>query len=337
MSGERQGPRVLVTDYAWPTLDPEKEILGRIGASLIVASTGEEDELVEMAPQADAILTCWKAVSTRTIREAPRCQIISRYGIGLDNIDIPFATEQGVIVANVPAYCLEEVTDQALALLLASARKVVLFDREAKAGRYGMAPGRPIFRIRGRTLGIVGFGKIGRTLGRKARAFGLKVAAFDPYLDDSSVREHDAEPMDLDRLMEVSDYISIHVPLNAETHHLFSREAFRRMRPEAFLINTSRGAVVDTAALVEALDAGEIAGAGLDVLPQEPPEPGDPVVLHPKIIITPHTSFYSQESLLELQTTAAQQVADVLSGRVPDWVVNPDVLRRPNLRASINR
>ena len=241
------------------------------------------------------------------------------------------------MVTNVPAYCLEEVTDQAFALLLASARKVVLFDREAKAGRYGMAPGRPIFRIRGRTLGIVGFGKIGRTLGRKARAFGLKVAAYDPYLDDSSVREHGAEPMNLERLMEVSDYISIHVPLNDETHHLFNRDAFRRMRPEAFLINTSRGAVVDTAALVEALDAGEIAGAGLDVLPQEPPDPDDPVVLHPKIIITPHASFYSKESLLELQTTAAQQVADVLSGKVPDWVVNPGVLSRPNLRASIDR
>lgn len=335
MSKGRQVPRVLVTDYAWPTLDPEKEILGRIGASLMVASTGEEDELVEMAPRADAILTCWKAVSTRTIRAAARCRIIARYGIGLDNIDIPFATEQGVIVTNVPAYCLEEVTDQALALLLASARKVVLFDREAKAGRYGMAPGRPIFRIRGRTLGIVGFGKIGRTLGRKARGLGLKIAAFDPYLDDAAVREQGAEPMKLDRLMEVSDYISIHVPLNNETHHLFNRGAFRRMRPEAFLINTSRGAVVDTAALVEALDAGEIAGAGLDVLPQEPPDPDDPVVLHPKIIITPHASFYSQESLLELQTTAAQQVADVLSGKVPDWVVNPDVLGRPGLRATI--
>ena len=327
---------VLITDYAWATLEPEKEILLKVGASLIVAKAGNEDELIKLAPKADAILTCWQPVTARVIQRAGRCQIIGRYGIGLDNIDITLATKQGIVVTNVPAYCIEEVTDHVMALLLALARKVVLFDRNAKEGCYGLEPGRPIFRIRGKTLGIIGFGRIGRTLARKSHAFGLKVVAFDPYLTKECVTDHDIQLINFNQLLERSDFISIHVPLSEETHHLFGHKAFQKMKPGSFLINTSRGAVVHPTALINALDANEIAGAALDVLSVEPPDLHDPAVHHPKIIVTPHSAFYSQESVLDLQKTAAQQVADLLSGKVPESVVNSQVFQNPNLRALIN-
>jgi D-3-phosphoglycerate dehydrogenase len=328
--------KVLVSDYAWKDLEIERSILARVGASLLVSETGAEDELTSLAAEADGILTCWKSVTANVIRAARTCVAIGRYGIGLDNIDVAEATRQGIVVTNVPSYCVEEVSDHALALLLSLARKVTFYDRAIKSGVYDLQAGTPLFRVRGRTLGIVGFGKIGTTLYHKARGLGLKVIVYDPYIDRASLGGFELEVVDFPGLLERSDFISIHVPLTPETRGLFNLAALRRMKPHAFLINTSRGQLIDAEALREALDQGIIAGAGLDVLPIEPPAPGDPLIGHPRTIITPHAAFNSEESLIELRDTAATQMAAVLGGTRPENIVNPEVLKQANLRAKFH-
>jgi len=328
--------RVLVSDYAWKDLEIERAILASEDASLLVSATGTEDELTALAPEADGILTCWKPVTAKVIQAALQCIAIGRYGIGLDNIDVAEATRHGIVVTNVPSYCVEEVSDHALALLLSLARKVTFFDRAIKSGVYDLQAGTPIFRVRGRILGIAGFGRIGRALYHKARGLGLNVIVFDPYVNRASLSSFEVEVVDFPRLLERSDFISIHVPLTPETRGLFNLAALRQMKPQAFLINTSRGQLIDAKALREALDEGIIAGAGLDVLPVEPPATDDPLVGHPRTIITPHAAFNSEESLVELRETAARQMAAVLCGTRPENIVNPEVLKQANLRAIIN-
>jgi D-3-phosphoglycerate dehydrogenase len=323
---------VLITDYAWDDLHLERQILEKVGASLVVAQKGDEEELVNLAARVDALLTCWKPVTETVIRNAPHCQAIGRYGIGLDNINVEFATEMGIVVTNVPTYCVEEVSEHAMALLLALARKVAFYDRSIKRGIYNLRIGTPLYRVNGQTLGIVGFGSIGRSLCRKARAFGLKIIVYSPRTEGASVKDFDVELVSFRDLLRRSDFVSIHAPLTQGTHHLFDSESLREMKPTAFLINTARGDIVDPQALLKALDEGVIAGAALDVLSKEPPDVGDPLVLHPKTVVTPHAAFNSEEALVELRVIAATPVADVLSGKLPKNVVNPRVLTQSNLR-----
>ncbi len=210
------------------------------------------------------------------------------------------------------------------------ARKVTFFDRAIKSGSYDLEAETPLFRVSGKTLGILGYGRIGRRLAQKAQAFGLQVIVFkhSGKTDSESNVEH-ASFLDV---LRRSDFISVHLPLNEETRHLLNSEAFQKMKPSAFLINTSRGGVVDSAALLRALNEGKIAGAGLDVFEQEPPPANDPLVLHPRVIATPHAAFNAEESLEDLRTTAANQMTKLLLGELPEFVVNPKVLRQPNLR-----
>jgi D-3-phosphoglycerate dehydrogenase len=324
--------KVLITDYAWKSLDIERLILGVVGAELLVAESGEEQELMRLAPEADAILTCWKPVTRAVIERASRCVMIGRYGVGLDNIDVGAATEHGIVVTNVPDYCVEEVSDHALALLLACARKAAAYNGAIKGGKYDMRAMVPMFRIAGKTLGIAGAGRIGFALARKAAALGLRVIVYDirPLPVGSGLEQIST----FEELLSRSDFISVHVPLNENTHHLFNRDTLRKMKRTAYLINTCRGGVVDGAALIKALDEGWIAGAGLDVFENEPPPQDDPLIRHPKVVATPHAAFYSEESLEQLQATAAQQVAEMLRGRRPDNVVNPDVFKREWARPS---
>lgn len=328
--------KILVTDYAWNDLEIERRILSRLNATLVPAKAGTENELVALAVDVEGIFTNWKHVSRKVIANAPGCKAIIRYGVGLDNIDVSYATELGIVVANVPNYCLEEVSDHALALLLALARKVTLYDRATKDGIYNLRMGTPFYRLRGKTLGLVGFGKIGRMVCRKAMGLGLKVIT-TRRTASSTTHEESVEVVPFPELLRRSDYISIHVPLTPETRHLFNLKAFQQMKPTAFLINTARGDVIDSIALLKALDGGLISGAALDVLPKEPPDSADPLLLHPKTIVTPHAAFNSEESLEELRTTAASQMLDILSGRMPQFVVNPSVLESSNLRADLRR
>jgi D-3-phosphoglycerate dehydrogenase len=323
---------VLVTDYAWPTLEIEQRVLDAADAALIVAPPDEPGALLRLAPQADAILTCWRPIPPAALDAAARCRIVSRYGIGLDNIPVAHATELGIVVTNVPDFCLEEVADHTLALLLACARRIVSFARATHNGVWDLQAGRPLPRLAEQTLGLVGYGNIGRTVARKARGLGLKVLAYTPRLTAAAAAPWAAATNDLDRLLAESDYVSLHLPLTPATRHLIDARALRRMKPTAYLINTARGAVVDEDALHRALVEGWIAGAALDVLSQEPPRPDHPLLALANVIATPHAAFYSETAIADLQAKAARHVVQALQGQVPDHVVNSTVLEQPNCR-----
>jgi D-3-phosphoglycerate dehydrogenase len=320
---------VLVTDYTWPSTEPEAAVLARAGARLLVAETGEEEELRSLVPQADAILTCFKRVSPEVVRAGVKLEVIGRYGIGVDNIAVDEATRLGIPVTNVPEYCVDEVAEHVLALLLALERGVCAYDAAVREGDWALARGLPMRRIAGRTLGIVGFGRIGQTLARKARGLDLRVVVHSPSLTAGQADELGVEALTLERLAEVSDYVSLHAPLTPATAGLVGREFLRRMKPSAYLVNAARGAIVDQEALVEALREGWIAGAGLDVFVPEHLPRDHPLLSFPNVITTPHVAFFSEESVLELEVKAAENVAAILTGRRPAHVVNPEVLDLP--------
>ncbi len=320
------GPVVLVTDHPWPSLEPEREILSDVDGRLVLAPSGEEDQLIELARDADAILTCFARVTERVVQAAPGLRVIGRYGIGVDNIAVAEATARGILVTNTPSYCTDEVAEHTLALMLTLARRIGAFNQAVHAGNWELASGQPIHRLRGQTLGIIGLGEIGSALAGRARALGLNVLAYHPRRESGSIRDNGAEPVSLRELAERSDFISLHVPLREDTRGLVDAEFLRAMKPTAFLVNTARGAVIDQPALVQALREGWIAGAGIDVVvPERLPE-DDPLLALPNAIITPHVAYYSEESLVDLGTLAAENVAAVLGGREPASIVNPEVL-----------
>jgi D-3-phosphoglycerate dehydrogenase len=259
------------------------------------------------------------------IRQMRHCRVISRFGIGVDNVDLPAATSARIVVTRVPDYCIDEVSDHAMALLLALVRKVPFADSLVQAGHWEMPAVVPIRRIRGKVLGLVGFGKIPQLVTPKAKAFGMKVVAYDPYIPASILKQAEVERVEFAELLQTSDYISIHAPLTAETRNLFDAGAFEKMKPTAYLINTARGSLVDEMALARALDAGQLAGAALDVMVDEPPK-NSPLFGRANVIVTPHTSFYSVEALNELQTKAAEEVVRVLRNERPLTPVNPELL-----------
>ncbi len=320
---------VLVTDYTWPSTAVEAAVLQTVPARLLIAQVGDEDELLRLVPQADAILTCFKKVSPAVVRAGEKLQVIGRYGIGVDNIAVDEATRLGIPVTNVPAYCLDEVAEHALALLLACARNITHYHQAIRAADWRLNAQRPLFRLRGKVLGIIGLGKIGQTLALKAQGLGLKVIAHSPSLDRHIAQQLQVDLVRLDDLLEQADFVSLHVPLNPQTRHLISAERLRRMKPSAILINTARGGLVDSDALAQALAEGWIAGAGLDVFEAEPLDAHHPLLMQPNLIATPHVAFYSEEALVELQTKAAENVAAVLLGRRPAALVNPAVLNLP--------
>jgi D-3-phosphoglycerate dehydrogenase len=317
---------VAVADSVFPNLDPTRVVLSRITAELRLAEQPTPESIVKVARDADAVLVTYAKITADMMRQLPRCRIIARFGIGVDNVDIAAATAAEIVVTRVPDYCIDEVSDHTVALLLALVRKIPLANSRAHAGRWEMSALVPIHRLRGRILGLVGFGRIPQLVAPKARAFGLKVVTYDPYVPLEVASAAGAEKVDFADLVKISDYVSIHTPLMPETQGLFNAEVFRQMKPTAYLINTARGPIVDEAALVHALDAGQFAGAALDVLSQEPPT-GSPLLGRDDVILTPHMSFYSVESLVELQTKAAEEVVRVLSGQMPRNPVNPEALK----------
>jgi D-3-phosphoglycerate dehydrogenase len=320
-------PLIAVADSVFPSLEPAQQVLAGLQARLQLASAATPEAILAVARQADALLVTYAKITGDIIRQLERCQIIARFGIGVDNIDLEAATQAGIVVTYVPDYCVDEVSDHALALLLALARKVTFANQQVQTGRWEMPAVVPLRRLRGRTLGLAGFGKIPQLLTPKAQAFGLKVITFDPYVSAEVIASLGVERVTFDQLLQNSDYISIHAPLTPETHHLFNAQAFQQMKPEALLINTARGPLVDVEALAVALDEGRLAGAALDVLPVEPPPADFPLRGRDNVILTPHTAFYSEEALLDLQTKAAQDVALVLSGGRPKYPLNPQVLK----------
>ena len=319
-------PLIAVSDSVFPNLNPTREVLSRLDAELVLAEKPSPDAIVQVARNADALLVTYAKVTAEMIGQMTRCRIIARFGIGVDNVDIPAATNAGIVVTRVPDYCVDEVSDHTMALLLALVRKIPFANSRAHAGRWEMPAVVPIHRLRGSVLGLVGFGRIPQLVAPKAKAFGLKVISHDPFISQETMNQAGVGKVDFSALVRVSDHISIHTPLGPETRHLFQADVFREMKPTAHLINTARGFIVDEEALAEALDRGHLAGAALDVLSQEPPS-RSPLFGRENVILTPHMSFYSAESLIDLQTRAAEEVVRVLTGQSPRDPVNPEALK----------
>jgi D-3-phosphoglycerate dehydrogenase / 2-oxoglutarate reductase len=319
--------QVGVSDSVFPNLDPAREVLAKIGGELRLAQDSTSEAILRVAADADALLVTYAKITAEMIRRMKRCRIISRFGIGVDNVDIAAATSAGIVVTKVPDYCIDEVSDHAMAMLLALVRKIPYANSLVQEGRWEMPAVVPIHRLRGSVLGLVGFGRIPQLVAPKAQAFGIKVVAFDPYIPLDVMTRAGVEKVEFDELLKRSDYVSIHSPLLPETRHLFNADVFRKMKPTAYLVNTARGPIVDEAALAHALDAQQIAGAALDVLSQEPPA-GSPLFGRNNVILTPHTSFYSVESLVELQVKAAEEVVRVLTKQAPRNPVNPEAVQR---------
>jgi D-3-phosphoglycerate dehydrogenase len=319
---------VAITDYVFPSLEPERAVLAPLGVELRPQQCRSEEEIIALAHDADAILNCYAKMTAHVIEGLRRCRIIARYGIGVDNVDWVVATKAGILVTNVPDYCIDEVSDHALALLLALARHIAAADAAVKSGTWEVVAHAGIRRLRGQALGLLGFGKIARALALKAQPLGMKLLVYDPYLDPAVIARHGAEAVSFEQLLAEADALSIHVPLTPETHNLIGERELALMKPTGFLINTSRGGIVDEQALAAALKENRLGGAALDVLSGEPPPPNHPLRQAPNIILTPHLAFYSRESVIELQTKAAEEVARALRGEPPRSPVNPEVLSR---------
>ena len=311
--------RALFTDRPWGNSDLEREILAPIGVEVIEAPNGDESTLVALAKEADAIATCWAKVTENVIAAAPRCRIICRMGIGLDNIALPAATARGIPVTNIPDYCIEEVADHTLALLLALSRNVGFYHLRTKRGEYDLQAGPPMRRLAGQTLGLLGLGRIGRRVAEKARGLGLRVIAHTRSGDDHGTG---CPMVPLETLFRESDFLSLHAPLTPATRHILDEQALRQMRPHAVVLNTSRGPLIDPEALATALRENRIAGAGLDVFEPEPPDLADPLYGDERVIVTPHAAFVSEDSLIDLRQRVARQIAARLTGSVPENIVN---------------
>lgn len=337
MAAKQTALRVDVTGSS-ANLTKETEELSKIGAEVLGVDCATEDEIIAAAQNADVILTDDGNFSRRVLESLLKCQAVIRYGVGYDTIDVDAATDNNVLVINVPAgeWCDEEVSNQAIALLLASAKKLKALGDLTREGRWGEALEglQPMACIHGQTLGLIACGSIGRMTGEKAQAFGLKVIAYDPYLDKAVAEESGITLMSLPDVLKQSDFISVHAPLMESTYHLVGEKEFAMMKPGAYIINTARGAVIDEQAMIKALKSGKIAGAGLDVFEREPVDPDNPLLKMDNVTVAPHTASYSDFSDELLRTNVGREAARVLSGRWPKNVVNKEVKPKRDLSNS---
>lgn len=313
--------KVVLTDYVWESLDVEKKTLAGL-ADLIALQTKKPDEFLAQAKDCDALLNTYAGpITAEVMAQMPKCKIIARYGIGVDTIDLEAATRAGIIVTNNPTYCIEEVAEHTMALLLTAARKIAFYDRQVRAGRWEVPPGKPMFRLAGSTIGLVGFGNIARQVAIRAAAFGMRVIFSDPFIKAGQFNVP-GEKMELSAMLAEADYVSLHPPLMPQTRQMINDDAFSKMKPSAILINCARGPIVDTDALVRALDARKIAGCALDTTDPEPLPNPHPLRGRENVIINPHAAWYSEQAMVGLQAGAPGEVRRVLSGEWPINVVN---------------
>jgi len=316
--------KVVLTDYVWESVDVERKIIGDLG-ELIPLQTKKPEEFIAQAADCDALLNTYAGpITAEVMAKMPKCRIIARYGIGVDTIDLDAATAAGIIVTNNPTYCIEEVAEHAMALLLACARKVVFYDRMVRAGRWEVPPGKPMIRLAGSTLGLVGFGNIARQVAVRAAAFGMKILYADPYVKEDQFPEP-GKKVELNDLLAQSDFVSVHPPLMAQTRKMINDDAFGRMKPSAWIINCSRGPIIDTDALVRALEAKKIAGCALDTTDPEPLPSPHALRNRENVIVNPHVAWYSEQAMVGLQAGAPNEVRRVLAGEWPVNVVNKAV------------
>lgn len=315
--------------YSW-----ELEALDRVGAEIVEVVTKTDEDFIAGARDADAIITSWGIeVNRNMIDHLEKCVVIGVGSVGVDMVDVEAATEAGIVVTNTPDIFIEEVADHAMMLLLGTARRVKLMEQMAARGEWYQA--RPILsdipRLWGQTLGLISFGNVARAVARRAKPFGFHIIAHDPYVTELKMTGEGVEPVSFGELLERSDYISIHSLLNTETHHMLSTDEFKAMKPTVGIVNTSRGPVIDEAALIKALEAGDIAAAGLDVLETEPPDTANPLFSMSNVILSPHVASATTRMRPETRRRVGREVALALSGRWPMSSVNPTVLPRAPL------
>jgi D-3-phosphoglycerate dehydrogenase len=320
--------KIVVTDYEFPDLALEQAVVAKAGLTLSAGQCRTEDELIALCADADGIVTQYAMITPRVIAELKNCKVISRYGVGLNTIDVPAATQAGICVANVPDASIEDVSDHAAAMMLTLARGINLLDAAVRAGRWSYAEAKPLYRMKGRTLGLLSFGQISQTLARKMASFGVNIIAHDPYANAAVAEKLGVKLVDAETLYRQSDILSIHVPLTDSTKGMVGAGQLALMKPTAILINTARGPVIDQAALIKALQDKKIAAAGLDVFETEPLGADHPFTRMPNVVLSPHSAWYSEQSEIELRTRTTQNVVDVMQGRLPTYHVNREVTPR---------
>jgi D-3-phosphoglycerate dehydrogenase len=316
-----------------PGYELEMEALGPLGAEIVEVAAKSDDDFAKAAREADALYAKGRPITRRIIEGLERCKVIALGSVGADSVDVAAATARGIPVTNVPDTFIEEVADHAMTLILATFRRLVVQDRLAREGRW--REGRPMLyeipRLMGQTLGFVAFGHVARAVAVRARAFGVHMLAYDPYIEELVMSQYGVEPVSLTELLQRSDIVSMHAPATHEARHLLTEEHFRSMKRSAIFVNTGRGPTVDEAALVKALEEGWIAAAGLDVLEQEPPAPTNPLLRMDQVILTAHVASASARFDPARRRRVGQELALVLSGRWPRSCVNPSVLPKTDL------
>ena len=314
-------PTVIIA-YKFGDIQAEEEVLQAINATVLRVENLDTPDVLKRVTQADALMVALQRVSAELIATMERCRIISRIGTGFDTIDIDAATQHGIWVTNVPDYAVDEVSTHAIALLLAHARSLPFLIESTRKGGWDHKTVVPIRRLQGQTLGLIGFGRIGKMVAMKARGLGLEVIVYDPYLAPESFESADTQIVDWETLLGTSDFISLHIPLTEATHYIINARAFSLMKSTAVLINTARGGLVDENALLQAVRADQIAGAALDVLSVEPPPLEHPLLTEDRVLITPHSAWYSEESMLDMCMRGAEEVVRAMRGEKPRCPVN---------------
>lgn len=320
-------------DITPQTLDDMRETLAAVDADLAIGQRRSEEAVLDMARDADFVMvqSVRPLLTARVIAQLSQCRGIIRLGIGYDSVDVAAATEASIPVSNVTDWCTDEVAEHAMAHMFACARRLTPLHTAIADGGWERDAAVPAFRIRGKTLGVIGFGRTGRALAQRMSALGVTVLAYHPRQDAQTVAQHGAHKVPLDELLQRADFISLHVPLTEETHHMLDADAFAKMKDGVILVNTSRGAVIDETALVAALRAGKVHSAGLDVMEQEPLPVDSPLRAFGNVTFTSHIASYSVEAVETLYCFGARIAADLLSGNWVSTVVNPEV--RPKAEA----
>ncbi|MDT0166007.1 C-terminal binding protein [Actinotalea sp. AC32] len=326
--------RIVITECDHDSFEDEHGVVDPVGAELVLTQSRTPEELVANAADADGVLVQYASITAEVMDALPRLRAIGRYGVGVDSVDVAAATERGIAVCNVPDYGTEAVSDHAIAMALATARGIPRLDRGVRAGSFDLVAVRPLFQTRGRVFGVVGMGLIGTATARKAAGLGYEVIGYD-VLAEPGTEFHGFPAVTLTELLERSQVVSLHTPLTDATRGMVGAEQIALMRADAILVNTSRGGVVDTPALVDALREGRIRGAAIDVHEQEPLPPDHPLTSFDSVVLTPHLAWYTEESYGELKRRTVENVVDVCSDRVPRDVVNPEVLGAPGRNATV--
>lgn len=314
--------QVYVTDYEYETLQNERNEIAKIDADFHAIQCKTEDDVIRLAKDADALFVQYAPITAKVFDALSDLKVVVRYGVGVDCVDLDAATKHHVYVCNVPDYGVEEVSTHAMTLVLACVRKIVQLSNSVKAGMWDFKLSKPVHRTNNLTLGIAGFGRIPRMVAKKAAAFSFHLLAYDPYVDSAAMQEYGVTKVDFDTLLKKSDVVTVHIPLMKDTYHLFNRDSLPKMKPSAFLVNTSRGPLVDEEALVAAVEQKQLAGAALDVCEKEPLPKESRLRKFDNIILTPHDAWYSEEAQEDLQRKAAEEVVRVLRGEKPRCCVN---------------